>query len=132
MGRFVRDEVGPRKELVHRRIRTQEDAPVRELDRARMLHSAELVTREGDEIVFFEGEGDARIILHPPHGGRHLAEYFRNLGQFGGIGFPVIEMHREAVHGLFRHPEVPGDKREQIGGKRLCFVECQQLTSICG
>ena len=124
------DEFGAGKEIVHGRVRIQEDALVRELDGAGVLHAAELVARDGDEVVFLEGKGDARVILHPADGRGDLAEYFRNLGQLVRIGFPVVEVHREAVDGLLRHLPLAGHEGEEVGGERLRIVEYQLLAVI--
>ena len=122
------DEFGAGKEIVHGRVRIQEDALVRELDGAGMFHAAELVARNGDEVVFLVGEGDARIFLHPADGRGDLAEHLRNLGQLVGIGFPVVEVHREAVDGFLRHLPLAGHEGEQVGGEGLRIVEYQLLA----
>ena len=130
VGGLMGDEFGPGQEVVHGRIRIQEDALVGELDGAGMFHAAELVARDGDEVVFLEREGDARVILHPAHGRGGLAEHLRNLGKLVRIGLPEVEVHRKAVDGFFRHLPLAGDEGEEVGWDGLCIVEYQLFTSF--
>ena len=130
MGSLVGDEVGAGKDLVHGRLRVQEDAPVRELYGTGMLHPAELIARYDYEIVFLERKGDAGIVLHPPDGRGCLAEHLGELRHLVGVGLTVVAVHSETVQRLFRHLPLPCHEGEKIGADGLRIIESQLFTPV--
>ena len=116
VSRFVSNQVEARHFLVGRRLRTQKDAPVIELDATWMLHATELVARQHDKAIVLKRVWDTRVLLHPPQRQCHLIEHDGQLCHLGSIGLTIEACQQSAVTNFMFYLELSCREREQVGG----------------
>ena len=129
VGRLMGDELRPVEQFVSRRLGPQKDATVIVERGTGMFHAAVLEIGQHNEVVFGEGIGDARIFFHEIERIEDQGEDSGFLGQFGGIGLPIIHGDGPAIPFGEIAFKTPRDERKKIRAERLGLGEADRLAS---
>ena len=121
---FVRDQVRAREELVLRRRLVEKERRRVVINRAGVLHAAELKRRQQHEVELVERILAIRVGFEPLE--RLLMEIEDRLAvcrNFGGVGFAVVEVKCAAVAFAALDGELAGGEAKQVGRKRRRLAE---------
>ena len=97
-----------------------------------MFHAAELESGKDNQVVFGEGIRDAGIVLLPFKRIEDFGGNLRALCRFLRISLTVIDRDMPSVARKGFPRQLPGDKREEIGAKRLRLPEKNPAASGYG